>query len=133
MTSYIPWEQLRATTRSLASTKEYAVFKACNVLFTKELAGRLEGKNIACFWLDLGAAATSIWRATPIFLKPLVKLIPMLIPENGSNTTLFCIESADQSQSGLYFDNCRPSQPTALASNLALAKYLWGYSEHACY
>ncbi len=133
MTSHIPWEHLRATTRSLTGTKEYAVSKACNILFTKELARRLEGKNVSCFSLHPGVVATDIWRATPIFLKPFVRLIPMLTPEDGSKTTLFCIESADQSQSGQYFDNCRPSQPTALASNLALAEYLWGYSEHACY
>jgi NAD(P)-dependent dehydrogenase (short-subunit alcohol dehydrogenase family) len=100
MTNNIPWEHLREPTRSLTGTKEYAVSKACNILFTRELARRLEGTNVACFSLHPGVVATDIWRATPFFMKP--------------------------------FANSRPSHPTALASDMALAECLWGYSESAC-
>jgi retinol dehydrogenase 12 len=132
MTNNIPWEHLREPTRSLTGTKEYAVSKACNILFTRELARRLAGTDVSCFSLHPGVVATDIWRATPFFMKPFVKFIPMLTPEDGARTTLFCIESADPSQSGQYFANSRPSHPTALASDMALAECLWGYSESAC-
>jgi NAD(P)-dependent dehydrogenase (short-subunit alcohol dehydrogenase family) len=132
MTDNIPWEHLRKPTRSLTGTKEYAVSKACNILFTRGLARRLEGTNVACFSLHPGVVATDIWRATPFFMKPFVKFIPMLTPEDGAKTTLFCIESAEPSQSGQYFANCRPAKTTRLASNVALAEDLWKFSEVAC-
>jgi retinol dehydrogenase-12 len=132
MTNNIPWEHLREPTRSLTGTKEYAVSKACNILFTRELARRLEGTNVACFSLHPGVVATDIWRATPFLMKPFVKFIPMLTPEDGAKTTLFCIESAEPSQSGQYFANCRPAKTTPLASNVAFAEYLWKFSEVAC-
>ncbi|MBU3709040.1 MAG: SDR family oxidoreductase [Burkholderiaceae bacterium] len=132
MTNNIPWEHLREPTRSLTGTKEYAVSKACNILFTKELARRLEGTNVSCFGLHPGVVATDIWRATPFFMKPFVKFIPMLTPEDGAKTTLFCIESAEPSQSGQYFANCRVAKTTPLASDLAFAEYLWKFSGVAC-
>jgi NAD(P)-dependent dehydrogenase (short-subunit alcohol dehydrogenase family) len=132
MTNNIPWEHLRKPTRSLTGTKEYAVSKACNILFTRELARRLEGTNVSCFSLHPGVVATDIWRATPFFMKPFVKFVPMLTPEDGARTTIFCIESADPSQSGQYFANCQVAKTTPLASDLALAEYLWKFSEVAC-
>lgn len=132
MTTNIPWEHLREPTRSLTGIKEYAISKACNILFTKELARRLEGTNVSCFSLHPGVVATEIWRATPFFMKPFVKFLPILTPEDGAKTTLFCIESAQPSQSGQYFANSHSSRPTALASDMALAEHLWGYSENAC-
>lgn len=132
MTTDIPWEYLRQPTRSLTGTREYAVSKACNILFTKELARRLEGTHVSCFSLHPGVVATDIWRATPFFMKPFVKFIPMLTPEDGARTTLFCIESAEPSQSGQYFANCQAARTTPLASNVAVAEYLWNFSEAAC-
>ena len=132
MTSNIPWEHLRKPTRSLTGTKEYAVSKACNILFTRELARRLAGTDISCFSLHPGVVATDIWRATPFFMKPFVKFIPMLTAEDGAKTTLFCVESAEPSQSGQYFANCRVAKTTPLASDLAFAEYLWKFSEVAC-
>ncbi|MFM7523924.1 MAG: SDR family oxidoreductase [Betaproteobacteria bacterium] len=132
MTNNIPWEHLRKPTRSLTGTKEYAVSKACNILFTRELARRLEGTNVSCFSLHPGVVATDIWRATPFFMQPFVKFIPMLTAEDGAKTTLFCVESAEPSQSGQYFANCRVAKTTPLASDLAFAEYLWKFSEVAC-
>jgi NAD(P)-dependent dehydrogenase (short-subunit alcohol dehydrogenase family) len=132
MTNNIPWEHLREPTRSLTGTKEYAVSKACNILFTRELARRLEGTNVACFSLHPGVVATDIWRATPFLMKPFFKFLPMLTPEDGAKTTLFCIESAEPSQSGQYFANCQVARTTPLASDVAIAEYLWNFSEAAC-
>ena len=132
MTNNIPWEHLRKPTRSLTGTKEYAVSKACNILFTRELARRLEGTNVACFSLHPGVVATDIWRATPFLMKPFFKFLPMLTPEDGAKTTLFCIESAEPSQSGQYFANCQVARTTPLASDVAIAEYLWNFSEAAC-
>jgi NAD(P)-dependent dehydrogenase (short-subunit alcohol dehydrogenase family) len=132
MTNNIPWEYLREPTRSLTGTKEYAVSKACNILFTKELARRLAGTDVSCFSLHPGVVATDIWRATPFLMKPFFKFLPMLTPEDGAKTTLFCIESAEPSQSGQYFANCQVARTTPLASDVAIAEYLWNFSEAAC-
>ncbi len=90
-------------------TKEYAVAKACNILFTKELARRLDRTEVSCFSLYPGVVATDIWRATPFFMKPFVKFIPILTPKDGAKITLFCIESAESSQSGEIHHAALPS------------------------
>jgi len=56
----------------------------------------------------------------------------MITPEEGAKTTLYCASSdAVAEQTGLYYDRCQVRQPTALASNQALAEELWRYSERA--
>jgi NAD(P)-dependent dehydrogenase (short-subunit alcohol dehydrogenase family) len=125
----IDWDSLRTRTRTRTGLPEYSVSKLCNVLFSAELGRRMAGTGVTTYSLHPGVVATDIWRGVPWPLRPLIKLA-MISPERGAATTLYCATSpAVADETGRYYDNCRPRQPSALAQDTALAAELWGRSE----
>jgi retinol dehydrogenase 12 len=125
----IDWDSLRTRTRTRTGLPEYSVSKLCNVLFSAELGRRLAGTGVTTYSLHPGVVATDIWRGVPWPLRPLIKLA-MISPERGTATTLYCATSpAVADETGRYYDNCRPRQPSAMAQDSALAAELWKRSE----
>ena len=125
----VSFDQLRQRTSSSTGLPEYAVAKLSNVLFAKELARRLEGTGVTAYSLHPGVVATDVWRSVPSLLQPLIKLF-MISEEKGAATTLHCALSAEAGkETGLYYDKCRPKEPSALAKDAALAQRLWQQSE----
>lgn len=125
----IDWNALRARTSTRTGLPEYSVSKLCNVLFSAELGRRLAGTGVTTYSLHPGVVATDIWRGVPWPLRPLIKLA-MISPERGATTTLYCATSpAVADETGRYYDDCRPRQPSALAQDTALAAELWKRSE----
>jgi len=125
----IDWDSLRARTSTRTGLPEYSVSKLCNVLFSAELGRRLAGTGVTTYSLHPGVVATDIWRGVPWPLRPLIKLA-MVSPERGTATTLYCATSpAVADETGRYYDNCRPRQPSALAQDPALAAELWRRGE----
>jgi len=132
MARSIPWEDLQSPTRSITGVSEYAVSKLCNILYTKSLAQRLKHTSITCYALHPGVVATEIWRSVPGFLRPLLRLRPMLSPEEGAATTMHCIDHASSEQNGMYFADCRLAAVSPLAAQPGLPDRLWHFSEQAC-
>jgi NAD(P)-dependent dehydrogenase (short-subunit alcohol dehydrogenase family) len=125
----IAWNALRARTSTRTGLPEYSVSKLCNVLFSAELGRRLAGSGVTTYSLHPGVVATDIWRGVPWPLRPLIKLA-MISPERGTATTLHCATSpALADETGRYYDNCRPKQPSTLAQDSALAAELWKRSQ----
>jgi retinol dehydrogenase-12 len=125
----IDWDSLRTRTSTRTGLPEYSVSKLCNVLFSAELGRRLAGTGVTTYSLHPGVVATDIWRGVPWPLRPLIKLA-MISPERGTATTLYCATSpAVADETGRYYDNCRPRQPSAMAQDSALAAELWKRSE----
>lgn len=125
----IDWEALREPTRSRIGMPEYAVSKLANVLFSAELARRLQGSGVTTYSLHPGVVASDIWRGIPWPINALVKL-PMIAPEQGALTTLHCATSPQAAaETGLYYDKCRPKAPSKLAQDHELARELWERSE----
>lgn len=125
----IPFDRLRESTPSAAGIPEYSVSKLANVLFSKELARREEGKGITTYALHPGVIATDIWREVPRLFRPLVTMF-MKSVEQGAETTLYCACSpvcADET--GLYYEDCAVTKANKLADDKALAKELWERSE----
>jgi dehydrogenase/reductase SDR family protein 13 len=121
----IDWEALRRPTASTGGLGEYSVSKLANVLFTKELARRLDGTGVTTYALHPGVVATDIWRELPWGLRHLAKLF-MISPEEGARTTLHCATSPEASaESGLYYDRCKAIHPSRTAQDPALAAELW--------
>jgi retinol dehydrogenase 12 len=123
---HIDWDALRGKTRSVTGLHEYAVSKLANVLFTKELARRLEGTNVTSYALHPGVVATDVWRRMPAPVRWLMKKF-MITPEQGAQTSIRCAtDPALGSESGRYYDqNGRERRPAKLASDEALAQMLW--------
>lgn len=125
----IDWDCLRTRTSTRTGLPEYSVSKLCNVLFSAELGRRLAGTGVRTYSLHPGVVATDIWRGVPWPLRPLIKLA-MSSPERGTATTLYCATSpAVADETGRYYDNCRPRQPSALAQDATLAAELWTRSQ----
>ncbi|XP_073779103.1 dehydrogenase/reductase SDR family member 13a.3 isoform X1 [Danio rerio] len=116
--------------------KAYCHSKLCNVLFTRELANRLEGTSVTCYCLHPGVISTEIGR----YMGPLQKLLclPMsklffLDPEAGAQTTLYCaLQEGLEPLSGRYFSSCALQEVGALGRDDALARKLWDVSERLC-
>ncbi len=125
----IDYDAVRASTSSLTALPEYAVSKLANVLFTTELARRLDGSGVTTYALHPGVVATDVWRRIPAPIAWVMKQF-MLSPEAGAATTLYCATDPSLSQtSGRYYDDCREKTPSSKARDAALAAELWAKSE----
>jgi NAD(P)-dependent dehydrogenase (short-subunit alcohol dehydrogenase family) len=125
----IDWDALQLPTRSITGIREYSVSKLANLLFSAELAKRVQGTSISTYALHPGVVDTEIWRAVPSWARPLLRLRGFLTPEEGALTTLHCAMHAPKEESGLYYADAKPVQPAALGNNSELALELWRRSE----
>jgi NAD(P)-dependent dehydrogenase (short-subunit alcohol dehydrogenase family) len=125
----IDWEALRRSTPSLTGMSEYAVSKLANVLFTRELARRLDGSGVTAYALHPGVIASNIWSRVPWPIRPMMTAF-LKSTEEGAQTSLHCATSpALAGESGRYYDESREKRPSALALDDALAAELWRRSE----
>jgi retinol dehydrogenase 12 len=120
---------VRERTRTVTGVPEYQHSKLANVLFSAELARRLAGTGVTTYALHPGVVATDVWRSVPWPVRSLIKL-GMITPEEGAKTTLHCATSAEAGgQTGLYYDSCKPKEPSKLGQDKQLAAELWAQSE----
>lgn len=125
----IDWQAVRERTRTATALKEYCVSKLANVLFSAELGRRLSGSGVSTYSLHPGVVGTDVWRSLPWPLRAIMKLAT-ISPEKGVRTTLHCATSSSvATETGLYYDECRPKRPSRIAQDTALAAELWNRSE----
>src|SRR5262249_42922758 len=127
--SGIDWRALRQKTRSLTGMHEYQISKLANVLFSAELARRCAGTGVTSYALHPGVVASDVWRRVP---QPVRWLMTrrMLDVEQGALTSLYCATAPELAdQSGLYYDEQKLKEPSALARDRALAEELWRRSD----
>ena len=123
----IDFAAVRRRTATFAGAREYAVSKLCNVLFTQELARRLDGTATTSYALHPGVVASDIWRRVPRLARPFITR-RMLTTEQGAVTSVYCATSpAVAGDSGLFYDKCAVRPPSAAATP-ELAELLWKYS-----
>jgi dehydrogenase/reductase SDR family protein 13 len=122
----IDWSALQERTRSVTTMKEYSVSKLSNVLFTKELARRLEGTDVTTYAVHPGVVATDIWRRVPPPFRWLVKRF-MITPEQGAEASLVCATAPELGkQTGRYYDvGGKEVTPNRVSDDVELAKQLW--------
>ncbi|XP_076832930.1 dehydrogenase/reductase SDR family member 13a.3 [Brachyhypopomus gauderio] len=114
----------------------YCHSKLCNVLFTRELANRLEGTGVTCYSLHPGVIHTDFFRDLSPWLRllllPFSKLF-FLDPEGGAQTTLHCaLQGGLEALSGRYFSSCALQEASHAGRDDALARKLWEVSERLC-
>ena len=94
------------------------------------IAGAGGGTGVTTYSLHPGVVATEVWRHVPWLLKPLLRLVGMITPEEGGKTTLHCATAPElANETGLYYDRCKPREPSAMGQDAALASELWRVSE----
>lgn len=122
----IDWDSLQKPTKTVTAMREYAVSKLSNVLFTKELARRLEGTKVTTYAVHPGVVATEIWKRIPRPARWLVKKF-MITPEEGAQSSIVCATAPELGQhTGRYYDvGGKERRPSRLADDVDLAKQLW--------
>jgi NAD(P)-dependent dehydrogenase (short-subunit alcohol dehydrogenase family) len=125
----IDFAALRRRTPSFTGLPEYAVSKLCNVLFTQELARRLEGTGVTTAAVHPGVIASDIWRRIPSPLREIyMRLARMKSTEDGARPLVFCATAPQVADSsGRYYHECRDGRPSRVATP-ELARRLWEQS-----
>jgi NAD(P)-dependent dehydrogenase (short-subunit alcohol dehydrogenase family) len=109
----------------------YGASKLANILFTRELARRLEGSGVTASCLHPGLVATNIFASWGLGGKIFALLARpwMLSQAAGAKTTLYLATSPEvATASGGYFDKCAPAQATSAADDRDAARRLWEIS-----
>lgn len=115
--------------RDYSAFSAYANSKLANVLFTYELARRLEGTGVTANCLHPGAVGTSLYRGLPKFLQALIALVTMG-PERGARTSIYLAGSAEvEGVSGKYFARRREEKSSDASYDRNAARQLWEVSE----
>lgn len=109
--------------------KAYANSKMLLVLFTKELARRLENKNVTVNCVHPGVIATDAFREYPKWFSRFLNLL-ISKPEVGANPVVYLATSPDvQNISGEYFNKSKVAPTTDVANDIKVAKQIWQETE----
>ena len=117
--------------QGFARMKAYAASKLCNVLFTRELARRLDPAQVTANCLHPGAVRTQIMRGEGFFSKIATGIggLALVSPEKGADTILFlATDPSVAGVSGQYFVRRRSRGLPAAATDGTTAARLWDVS-----
>ena len=115
--------------RSYSGQRAYNQSKLANLLFTFELARRLEGSGVTANVLHPGVVRTNFGREDAKgwmrLLLPVVR--PMLkSPQQGAETSVYLASSPEvEGVTGRYFVNRRSRESSTASRDTALAARLW--------
>ena len=115
-----------------SSWRSYSNSKLANILFTRELAGRLDGTGVTANCLHPGVVRTGFGRdARPLMRVGITIAKPfMLSPERGADTMVYLASSPDvAAKTGGYYVKRQLREPSAAARDDGLARRLWEISE----
>ncbi len=118
--------------RSWSGARAYSQSKLANVLFTYELARRLQGSFVTANALHPGVARTAFGAEDPAGVQRL--LVPfmrafMKTPAQGAATSIHLASAPDLEQvTGRYFANSKPKRSSERSHDEATAARLWQVS-----
>jgi retinol dehydrogenase 14 len=127
----IDFEDLQGE-RSYSGARAYNQSKLANVLFTYELAGRLQGTSVTANVLHPGVARTSFGAEDPSgvqrlfipFMRPFMKT-----PAQGAATSIHLASAPDLEQlTGRFFARSQPKRSSKRSYDQAAAARLWQVS-----
>jgi NAD(P)-dependent dehydrogenase (short-subunit alcohol dehydrogenase family) len=113
------------------SFEAYGQSKLANILFTYELARRLEGSGVTANALHPGGVATE-FAAGEGLMGTIFKLIRpfLLTPEQGAETQIYLASASEVAGvSGQYFAKKKPVNSSKISYDTAVAQHLWQVSE----
>jgi len=114
------------------SWRSYANSKLANILFTRELARRLDGTGVTANCAHPGVVRTGFGReARPLLRLGVTIARPfMASPERGADTIVYLASSPDVAdETGGYYVRRQRREPSAAARDDAAARKLWEISE----
>ncbi len=132
--AHIPFSDLNAE-RSYRSFGRYGETKLANILFTSELARRLEGTRVTANCFHPGLVATGFNRNNGLLMNlGMTILKPMSrSPQKGAETLVWLATSPDVANvSGRYFFDQQQTTPSPEAEDTETAARLWEISQRQC-
>ena len=117
--------------KHFAFMQAYGQSKLANVLFTYELARRLEGSGVTANALHPGFIFTGFARNNGFFFDLGMQVIGLFIrkPAEGAQTSIYLASSPEvEGLSGKYFVDCNAVDSSPLSHDQALAEKLWQVS-----
>lgn len=133
----INFEDLNSS-KTYDPAKAYEQSKLANVLFTKELARRLQGTGVVTSAVHPGIVNTEIIRHmglakstfASLFVKPILWLLAKT-PRQGAQTILYCaLDETVAARSGKYYSNCTETEPAPQTDDPQAAARLWAISDN---
>lgn len=118
--------------RRYGAMRAYGQSKLANVLFTYELARRLEGSRVTANCLHPGVVATGFGHNNPGWLKVGVTIMRpfVLDAQRGAETSIYLAASRDVAGvTGKYFEKCKEVRSAPASYDTAAATRLWEMSE----
>lgn len=126
-------DDLEFRRRRYRGLRVYGVSKLHNLLFTFELARRLEGTGVTANALHPGVVNTGLGDNNPpsLFFRAMRMTKPLMrTPEKGAETSVFLASSPDvEGVTGRYWLDCRERRARDIGYNRALQRRLWTLSE----
>lgn len=114
--------------RKWSSFGSYAQSKLANILFTRELARKVNGAGVTVNSLHPGVVNTRLFSKFPKFLTSIFQLF-MISPAKGARTTVYLATSADvHDTTATYFSKSKPKKLASQAQDDDMAKKLWEVS-----
>ncbi len=110
----------------------YGQSKLANILFTTELAQRLEGTGVTATCLHPGVVRTGFGRQGPASIRFFLKVggLFLLTPERGADTAIWLTSSPEvDGASGGYYEKRRIAESSRAACDPESARRLWQLSE----
>jgi len=114
----------------------YAQSKLANVLFTYELARRLEGSGVTANTLHPGVVRTGFGKNNPGLVRVVFQAAQLigrpwfLSPEQGAQTSIYLASSPDvEGITGKYFADSREEPSSPASHDEAAQRRLWEMSE----
>ncbi len=109
-----------------SSFRAYADSKLANIVFTRELARRLDGTGVTAYAVHPGMIRTALFRENWFFGR-IYKVVPfMRSPAAGARTTVWAATAPElATESGGYYASRRRATTSAMAQDDVLAELLW--------
>jgi NAD(P)-dependent dehydrogenase (short-subunit alcohol dehydrogenase family) len=132
--AHVPFDDINAD-RGYRSFGRYRETKLANILFTAELARRLEGTGVTANCYHPGLVATGFNRGNGLLTDIGMTALELVArtPAVGADTLVWLATSADAAGvSGKCFFDRQQRQPSREAQDIEAARRLWELSERQC-
>ncbi len=126
----IPFDDLNAE-RAYGGFRRYGQSKLANILFTRELARRIEGTGVTATCFHPGFVATGFNHNNGPILRLAMAVLSLVArsPDKGAETLVWLATAPEPAgMSGGYFVDRRPQAPSAAAEDDETARRLWEVS-----
>ena|SRR6185437_5761211 len=131
----IDWNDIEFKNRKYNLLTAYSQSKLMTIIFTKELAKRLEGTNVTVNALHPGGVATTLgMNDNPLIYKLVWKLVSLfsISAKKGAETSIYLASSPDVAGiSGQYWSHKKQRKSNPRADKAGVGERLWEFSERS--